>query len=99
MTEINRVCISSGHSLKVRGASGMLDEVDEARRVVEHVADELGAMGVEVMIFHDDTSQRQGRTWKPSSLSTTNRNATSTSQFISMPMSRRRIRWAPNAFI
>src|SRR4029077_12957297 len=59
MTEINRVAISSGHSLKVRGASGVLDEVDEARRVVEHVADELGSMGIEVMIFHDDTSKTQ----------------------------------------
>ena len=47
MTEINRVVISSGHSLKVRGAAGVLDEVDEARRVVD-VADELGDMGVEV---------------------------------------------------
>ena len=59
MTEINRVAISSGHSLKVRGASGVLDEVDEARKVVEHVADELGSMGIEVMIFHDDTSTTQ----------------------------------------
>jgi hypothetical protein len=30
-----RVVISSGHGLHVRGASGVLDEVDEARRVVE----------------------------------------------------------------
>src|SRR4029077_15020971 len=59
MSEINRVAISSGHSLKVRGASGVLDEVDEARRVVEHVADELSSMGIEVMIFHDDTSKTQ----------------------------------------
>ena len=33
----------------------MLDEVDEARKVVEHVADELGSMGIEVIVFHDDT--------------------------------------------
>ena len=59
ISEINRVAISSGASLKVRGASGVLDEVDEARRVVEHVADELSSMGIEVMIFHDDTSKTQ----------------------------------------
>src|SRR4249919_3468148 len=59
MTEINRVAISSGHSKIVRGASGVLDEVNEARRVVEHVADELSSMGIEVMIFHDDTSKTQ----------------------------------------
>lgn len=60
MTEIQRVVISSGHSKLVRGASGVLDEVNEARRVVEHVADELGSMGIEVVVFHDDTSQTQG---------------------------------------
>src|SRR5580765_5047922 len=59
MTEINRVAISSGHSKIVRGASGVLDEVDEARRVVEHVADELSSMGIEVVVFHDDTSKTQ----------------------------------------
>src|SRR5436190_21884620 len=34
----DNVCISSGHALKVRGAEGVLDEVDEARRVVDRVA-------------------------------------------------------------
>jgi len=29
-----KICISSGHSAKVRGASGYIDEVDEARLVV-----------------------------------------------------------------
>ena len=59
MTEINSVVISSGHSKIVRGASGVLDEVDEARKVVEHVADELGSMGLDVVVFHDDTSTTQ----------------------------------------
>jgi len=59
MTDIKRVVISSGHSLKVRGASGVLDEVDEARKVVERVADELGSMGLDVVVFHDDTSTTQ----------------------------------------
>jgi N-acetylmuramoyl-L-alanine amidase len=53
------VVISSGHSKYVRGASGVLDEVNEARRVVEHIADELIDLGVEVITFHDDISQTQ----------------------------------------
>ena len=28
----DRICISSGHGLYVRGAAGIIDEVDEARR-------------------------------------------------------------------
>jgi hypothetical protein len=32
------VVISSGHGSIVRGAAGVLDEVDEARRVVETIA-------------------------------------------------------------
>jgi N-acetylmuramoyl-L-alanine amidase len=43
----------------VRGASGVFDEVDEARRVVEHLADELSLREVEVGVFHDDTSHDQ----------------------------------------
>ena len=35
---MSNIIISSGHGLKVRGASGILDEVDEARKVVETVA-------------------------------------------------------------
>jgi hypothetical protein len=54
-----RICISSGHSKMVRGASGILDEVDEARRVVEHLADELISRAVEVETFHDDVSTTQ----------------------------------------
>ena len=33
------IVISSGHGLHVRGASGILDEVDEARKVTEALAD------------------------------------------------------------
>ena len=36
-----RVVISSGHGKHIRGASGYIDEVDEARKVVETVADYL----------------------------------------------------------
>jgi N-acetylmuramoyl-L-alanine amidase len=53
------VAISSGHGLHVRGASGVLDEVDEARKVVNHVAELLRTAGVPVWVFHDDTSKTQ----------------------------------------
>ena len=51
--------VSSGHGKLVRGASGVLDEVDEARRVVEQVAIELRKRGAKVKTFHDDTSTTQ----------------------------------------
>jgi N-acetylmuramoyl-L-alanine amidase len=51
------VAISSGHGLYVRGASGMLDEVDEARKVVNRVAELLDDAGVSVSMFHDNTSR------------------------------------------
>jgi N-acetylmuramoyl-L-alanine amidase len=55
----NRIVISSGHSLKVRGASGVLDEVDEARKVVDRLATELLGRGVDVTTYHDDVSTSQ----------------------------------------
>jgi hypothetical protein len=55
----NRIVISSGHGLKVRGASGVLDEVDEARRLVEKVANMLFDAGIAVTVFHDDVSTTQ----------------------------------------
>jgi N-acetylmuramoyl-L-alanine amidase len=54
-----RVVISSGHSAKVRGASGFIDEVDEARRVVNEVVSMLAEVGVEAIGFHDNTSTTQ----------------------------------------
>jgi N-acetylmuramoyl-L-alanine amidase len=55
-----RVVISSGHGKYIRGASGILDEVNEARRVVDHVADILfNELDVEVVTFHDDISDDQ----------------------------------------
>jgi N-acetylmuramoyl-L-alanine amidase len=54
-----RVVISSGHGLYVRGASGYLDEVDEARKVVDACAELFKAVGVEVYVFHDNTSHSQ----------------------------------------
>ena len=53
------IVISSGHGLKVRGASGYLDEVNEARRFVEALADQLRKVGVSVDTFHDETSTTQ----------------------------------------
>lgn len=55
----DRIVISSGHGLYVRGAAGVIDEVDEARKVVEALAEALRERGVEVTTFHDDTSHSQ----------------------------------------
>jgi peptidoglycan hydrolase-like protein with peptidoglycan-binding domain len=54
------VCISSGHGKHIRGAADILDEVDEARMVVETTAGYLRKAGVTVQTFHDDTSHDQG---------------------------------------
>src|SRR6516162_2606440 len=54
-----KIVISSGHGKYVRGASGLIDEVDEARKVVEEVSKWLAAGGHEVVVFHDDTSTTQ----------------------------------------
>jgi N-acetylmuramoyl-L-alanine amidase len=56
---MQKVVISSGHGLYVRGACGILDEVDEARRVVNRVAEELQSRGTDVMVFHDNSSRSQ----------------------------------------
>jgi hypothetical protein len=51
--------ISSGHGKYIRGASGYLDEVDEARKVVDRIADMLVGAGISVKTFHDNTSHDQ----------------------------------------
>src|SRR5215472_2214795 len=56
-----RVAISSGHGKYVRGAKGLIDEVDEARRVVPAVADFLTLSGNEAVTFNDDTSTTQSQ--------------------------------------
>jgi peptidoglycan hydrolase-like protein with peptidoglycan-binding domain len=53
------VCISSGHGKYIRGAADILDEVDEARMVVETTATYLRSAGMTVKTFHDDTSHDQ----------------------------------------
>jgi N-acetylmuramoyl-L-alanine amidase len=54
-----RIGISSGHGLYVRGASGLIDEVDEARRMLPVVADGLRVNGHLVETFNDDVSTTQ----------------------------------------
>ena len=54
-----RIVISSGHGKYVRGASGILDEVDEARKVVNAVAEYLTNVNVVCGVFHDDVSKSQ----------------------------------------
>jgi hypothetical protein len=54
--------MSSGHGLHVRGARGdpvppQLDEVDEARRVVDRVAYYLAQAGIDCETFHDNASR------------------------------------------
>jgi N-acetylmuramoyl-L-alanine amidase len=55
----NSIAISSGHSTKCQGADSILNEVQEATRVVDRVAEELTRRGVRVMVFHDTTSTSQ----------------------------------------
>jgi|GEM_PF-1467085 len=54
-----KIVISSGHGLYVRGASGFVDEVDEARKIVPKVARYLRELGVGVVEYHDNTSKSQ----------------------------------------
>src|SRR5215831_207540 len=58
------IAMSSGHGQYVRGARGnpvppQLDEVDQARRVVDRVAELLKQAGVDCATFHDNTSHDQ----------------------------------------
>jgi N-acetylmuramoyl-L-alanine amidase len=53
------IVISSGHGKLIRGASGYLDEVDEARKVVNKVAERMKQYGVNATVFHDDVSTSQ----------------------------------------
>src|SRR6516162_10637895 len=54
-----KIVLSSGHGANVRGAEGLIDEVDEARRVVDTIAKYLKDLGVEVVVYHDDVSTTQ----------------------------------------
>jgi len=54
-----RICISSGHSTKCQGAVGILNEKQEATRVVDEVARCLDEAGYAVEKFHDTVSDDQ----------------------------------------
>ena len=54
-----KVVISSGHGKYIKGASGYLNEVTEARKVVDCVAAILEGLNVEVDTYHDDVSTDQ----------------------------------------
>src|SRR6188768_1200973 len=56
---INRIVMSSGHGLYVRGASGIIDEVNEARTLVERLAKEFRMRGCDCVTYHDDVSYMQ----------------------------------------
>lgn len=55
----SKIAISSGHSSKCPGAVGIVEEVEEARLVVDAVALELMSRNVLVNVFHDDISDDQ----------------------------------------
>ena len=48
--------ISSGHSINCQGASDIINEVTEARRVVDRIFEMCKAMGIEVYKYHDTSS-------------------------------------------
>ena len=52
-----RIVISSGHGLFVRGARGVIDEVDEARRVTDRVAEILRREGISANVFHENSAR------------------------------------------
>jgi len=54
-----RIALSSGHGTKVRGASGFLDEVDEAIKVINATASAIRKLGHEVVTFTDTVSTSQ----------------------------------------
>lgn len=59
---VNKYVASSGHALKVRGAHGYIDEVNEARRVVNEVDHILKTeYNGDGYVFHDNTSTSQSQ--------------------------------------
>jgi N-acetylmuramoyl-L-alanine amidase len=56
---MTKIAISAGHGKKIRGASDILDEVDEARRVVLRTVEYLRAANVPVEYYFDDVSTTQ----------------------------------------
>lgn len=56
---VRSIVMSSGHGLYVRGASGIIDEVDQARTLVERLAQEFRIQGIDCKTYHDDVSYTQ----------------------------------------
>lgn len=54
-----KTTISSGHGKHVAGSSSIIDEVTEARKVVNRVGEIMKELGDAPNIFHDDTSKTQ----------------------------------------
>jgi N-acetylmuramoyl-L-alanine amidase len=54
-----KIAMSVGHGEHIRGASGYIDEVDQAERVVQQVAVDLTNMGVHVVTYFDTVSTSQ----------------------------------------
>jgi N-acetylmuramoyl-L-alanine amidase len=59
---MSAIVISSGHGLHIRGARDIVDEVDEARKVTNRVAEILRNAGEEVIVFHDETTRKPAHT-------------------------------------
>src|SRR6187431_1815389 len=56
---MSKFAISSGHGQHVGGASGYINEVQEARKIVDALAPALRSRGASVVTFHDNTSYDQ----------------------------------------
>ena len=54
-----KIAISSGHGLYVSGTKDLIDEVTEARKGTDRVALILKSNGIDVNVFHDNTSRTQ----------------------------------------
>ena len=52
----SQINISSGHSINCQGASDIINEVTEARKVVDRIYEICKGMGIEVYKFHDTSS-------------------------------------------
>ena len=52
----SQINISSGHSINCQGASDIINEVAEARKVVNRIFELCKSMGIEVYKYHDTSS-------------------------------------------
>ena len=52
----SQINISSGHSINCQGASDIINEVTEARKVVDRIYEMCKAIGIEVYKYHDTSS-------------------------------------------